>query len=66
MNLTMKTKKSLTIIPTIIISLMMLSLSSCSCSKNLEGKCVLKEPKYQEFVKTHNLENDINDFLNGN
>ena len=65
MNLTMKTKKYLVIIPTIIISLMML-LSSCSCSKNLEGKCILKEPKYKEFVKIHNLENDINDFLSGN
>jgi hypothetical protein len=63
---TLSTKKTTFIIPTIIISLMILLTSSCSCSKSLEGKCILKEPKYQEFVKTHNLENDINDFLSGN
>jgi hypothetical protein len=62
----MKTKKSLIIIPTIIITFMMISLSSCTCSKNLESKCILKEEKYQDFVKTHGIEDDVNEFLYGN
>ncbi len=50
----------------IITSIIYLILSSCTCSKNLDKKCVLKEPQYQEFVKTHGLEEDINDFLYDN
>ena len=41
-------------------------MTSCTSTKALNDKCILKEDAYKEFVKTHDLENDINDFLKGN
>ena len=61
-----KTYKPLFILFTTFISIIFLCMTSCSSSKALNDKCILKEDAYKEFVKTHDLENDINDFLKGN
>ncbi len=61
-----KTYKSLFILFTTFISIILLCMTSCSSPKALNDKCILKEQKYKEFVKMHDLDDDINDFLNGN
>jgi hypothetical protein len=38
-------------------------ITSCTTPKNLEDKCILKDPRYRDFVMQHGLEEDINDFL---
>jgi hypothetical protein len=53
------------IIAWIFVSILILAMTSCSCSnKSLQDKCILKQPEYQHFVDQHNLQDDIDDFLN--
>ena len=52
------------IIAWIFVSILILCLTSCSCNKNLQDKCILNQPEYQHFVDQHDLQDDIDDFLN--
>ena len=61
-----KTYKSLFFLLGTFISIIFLCMTSCTSPKVLNNSCILKEDRYKEFVKTHDLENDINDFLKGN
>jgi len=61
-----KTYKSLFMLFATFISIIFLCMTSCTSPKVLNNSCILKEDRYKEFVKTHDLENDINDFLKGN
>lgn len=48
----------------IFISILSLCMTSCSCNKPLQDKCILNQPQYQNFVQQHDLQEDIDDFLN--
>ncbi len=49
----------------VFITIIFLAMTSCSCSnKSLQDKCILKQPEYQNFVNQHNLQDDVDDFLN--
>ena len=52
------------IIAWIFVTLLVLFLTSCSCNKNLQDKCILNQPEYQHFVDQHDLQDDIDEFLN--
>ena len=55
------------IIISIIVSIIFLSMTSCVTSqRSLEDKCILKDPRYSQFVSDHQLECDIEEFLNEN
>jgi len=51
------------ILLSLFITFVSLCATSCSCNKEIEKSCILKDPRYKEFVQMHNLENDVNDFL---
>ncbi len=48
----------------VFVTILFLCITSCSCNKNLQDKCILNQPEYQHFVDQHNLQDDIDDFLN--
>jgi len=48
----------------VIITIIFLAMTSCSCNKSLQDKCILSQPEYQHFVDQHDLQDDIDDFLN--
>ena len=52
------------IIAWIFVSIIFLFMTSCSCNKNLQDKCILNQPEYQHFVDQHDLQDDIDEFLN--
>lgn len=67
MKTTMKTNNRFFILLSITVSVLFLCITSCVGPKrSLEDKCILKDPRYTQFVIDHNLQSDIEDFLNEN
>ena len=48
----------------VLVTIIFLCITSCSCNKSLQDKCILNQPEYQHFVDQHNLQDDIDEFLN--
>jgi hypothetical protein len=67
MKTTMKTNNRFFILLSITVSVLFLCITSCvGPKKSLEDKCILKDPRYNQFVTEHNLQADIEEFLNEN
>ena len=67
MKTTMNTNNQFFILLWITVSILFLCITSCVGPKrSLEDKCILKDPRYTQFVIDHNLQSDIEDFLNEN
>lgn len=64
MKTTMNANNRFFILITIFFSIV---LTSCTTTqRSLEDKCILKDPRYSQFVADHQLECDIEEFLNEN
>lgn len=67
MKTTMNTNNRFFILITIFFSIVITSMTSCTTTqRSLEDKCILKDPRYSQFVADHQLECDIEEFLNEN
>jgi hypothetical protein len=45
-----------------ILILIIISFA-CTSKRNLQKDCILKDPKYKQFVDDHQLKEDIDTFL---
>lgn len=67
MKTTMNTNNQFFILLWITVSILFLCITSCVGPKrSLEDKCILKDPRYTQFVIDHDLQSDVDDFLNEN
>lgn len=46
------------------LSLLFIGLTSCSVNKKITSTEVIESPSYIDFIKDHQLECDIREFLN--